>query len=109
MNLIRLLKLKKLNGELDNLSNDERYFLSFFYDISTNIKVSRTVDFGTTIFVNELLYLDVYTSPMLGKLLWISNNCYCDMYNNFKYDRFKTKKLVKDLFKKLSIDSIKIL
>ena len=30
MNLIRLIKLKKINGELDNLSEQERYFLSLF-------------------------------------------------------------------------------
>ena len=30
MNLIRLIKLKKINGELDDLTEQESYFLSFF-------------------------------------------------------------------------------
>ena len=30
MNLTRLIKLKKINGELDNLTEQEKFFLSFF-------------------------------------------------------------------------------
>ena len=33
MNLIRLIKLKKINGELDDLTEQEKFFLSFFDDL----------------------------------------------------------------------------
>ena len=34
MNLIRLIKLKKINGELDDLTEQESYFLSFFHGLT---------------------------------------------------------------------------
>ena len=34
MNLIRLIKLKKINGELDDLTEQESYFLFFFNNLS---------------------------------------------------------------------------
>ena len=34
MNLIRLIKLKRINGDLDNLSEQEEYFLSLFINLT---------------------------------------------------------------------------
>lgn len=36
MDLIRLIKLKKLNGELDDLTEQEEFFFSLFNDLSIN-------------------------------------------------------------------------
>lgn len=54
MNLIRLIKLKKLNGELDDLTEQESYFLSFFDNLRLKDGYYYDIDNGVTYFYFNL-------------------------------------------------------
>ena len=73
MNLIRLIKLKKINGELDNLTEQEKFFLSFFDDL-------KTID-GSNYYRNGLLYFNL--DKEYKKLHYSYSNVYSEI--GFKY------------------------
>lgn len=57
MNLIRLIKLKKLNGELDKLSDAHNFFISQFYNLKQNEHIYKKISNGENIKV----YIKVYS------------------------------------------------
>ena len=92
-NLIRILKLKKINGELDNLSEQESAFISLFDDMKVKYKKHNFWD-GATM---DVLYF--------YKETYVSGNCVHVHY--FKYysdsrelwcDHSKLKFIFEDIF-----------
>lgn len=109
MNLTRYIKLKKLNGELDSLDDDEKYFLSILGGDSKKIYNKFDSIENHTIYIkNNDFYLDVFSTVPFNFLISISNSCYRDFYLKFNYYRIDTNIVLIDLFKKIGITNVYI-
>ena len=79
MNLIRLIKLKKLNGELDNLSDQEKMFLSTWDNLvcDGNVYMNK----NTTCFIYNSAEKKFYYTPYFK--LETSNIMFRKNFNKF--------------------------
>lgn len=90
MNLIRLIKIKKLNGELDNLTDKEKLFISLFDKLFT---------------IDGIYYKDgnkkVFWLDTKHKILYYSYDYVYLKFNSTYYiDTFRMNKLIGDILVK---------
>ena len=99
MNISRLVKLKEINGDLINLTDEERFIISFFYDLK---KVNDTY------VKDDVVYFQIYEHNFQG----ISKNLdykvyimYCNynkiwlpVYRKYKLLNVQISNLIKNLF-----------
>lgn len=96
MDLIRLIKLKKINGELDDLTEQEKYILSIFNNLHKHgdIYYDIVFDYERTIFQFSHRYKNVFCSYSMCK----------EIMKKFHISPKNTEKLILGIFKKVGLD-----
>ena len=102
MNLNRILKIKKLNGELDNITDVERSFLSIL-DGDSIVQYNCTFRFDYIIqyYKGNTRYLELFVSRIDSSVLWLSSECCANFYRRFNCN---IKQVTSEFFKKYSIN-----
>lgn len=91
MVLIRMIKLKILNGELNNLTEPEQFFISLFNEISYD----KNKDYYYT--VDNVAY---FRYDYNGDILYSSIGIFHRFYVKFNFTFSDYNKMIDDLFKR---------
>lgn len=116
MNIIRLIKLKKINGDLDDLTKQELFFVSILNDsVITSGKVQNlnflncTYSESKHYYKDNINYLRIYTLHSGEYVIWLSDDFFDAYRKKFRIGEKKIKELVKGfMIMRLGLSKIEI-
>lgn len=99
MDIIKLIKLKELNGDLINLTDKERFIISFFYDLKKDGNLYKK---GGVIFFEIYIITDPFginNTKGISTLYCNYYNVWMPIYQKYKFKNNEISEIIKKLFK----------